>query len=142
MSLLRKYGRMITEDSYIRMPKGPVPTYAYTVFQTIRCNNIIFDFNDSFKIMGKYNVEGLENYDQDELSETDIECLNESFDENIHLSFDELTEKSHGIAWKNAIYSNVINVYQMAKEGGATQEMVQYIKHITKLKKGSSVFHG
>jgi uncharacterized phage-associated protein len=132
---LAKYGRMITKDSYIRMPKGPVPSYAYNVFQIIRSNNRIFEFNDYFKIKGKFKVEALVNYDSDELSETDIECLNESFNENINLNFDELTEKSHGLAWKNALYSDAINVYQMAKEAGASDEMVKYIKHMNMLKK-------
>ena len=139
---LAKYGRKITEDYYIKMKNGPVPTYGYNVFQIIRGNHQIIEFNNCFKVKGRFTVEALTNYDSDELSETDIECLNESFNENINLSFDELTEKSHGLAWQNAIYSDVINVYQMAKEGGASDEMIQYIKHMNKLKKANSVIHG
>lgn len=130
---LAKYGRMITEDSYIKMPNGPVPSYAYTVFQSLRANKEMFDYDSLFKIKGRYMVEGIGSFDSDELSETDIECLDESYEENAYLTFDELTEKSHDAPWHKAFDS--INIYQMAKEGGATDEMIQYIKHINKLKK-------
>ena len=53
---LAKYGRMITEDSYIKMPNGPVPSYAYTVFQSLRATKVMFDYDSLFKIKGGYMV--------------------------------------------------------------------------------------
>ncbi|WP_419868709.1 hypothetical protein [Chryseobacterium sp. CT-SW4] len=63
--------------------------------------------------------------------------LDESIKENKDLSFAILTNKSHGKAWENAVFS--LNEYSMAREGDADEDMVNYMKHMDKLKK-SSVF--
>ncbi len=130
---LAKYGRMITQDRYIKMPNGPVPSYAYSVFQFLRDGKQFSNFHNFFKISGRYQVKPLTNFDPDEFSVTDIECLDESIKENINLNFSALTDKSHDEAWNKAF--DTINIYQMAKSGGASDEMVQYIKHINKLKR-------
>lgn len=131
---LSKYGRKITEDDYVKMANGPVPSASYDVLNAVK-KNINSNFNKYFKIIGRYEVEALCTYDEDELSITDMQCLDESISENIGLTFSQLTDKSHDKAWENATFS--LNDYLIAREGGASEDMINYMKHMDKIRRTS-----
>lgn len=67
----------------------------------------------------------------DYLSKADIEEIDRSIEKNAYLPYGELREKSHGEEWNRA-YSNsgkkVMDVLGMAKDGMATNDMLDYIK--------------
>lgn len=128
---LARYGRMITEDDYIKMDNGPVPSAAYDILKNVK-ELPTSKYKNQFRVYGRYQVEALENYDEDEFSKTDLECLDESINENINLSFGQLTNKSHDDAWEYAQYS--LNVNEMAEAEGASLEMIKYINNIKTLK--------
>jgi uncharacterized phage-associated protein len=94
---LLKFGRPIFGDTYLKMQYGPVPSFV---------KNIIDENMEGWEeIVAKYNrhfVKSLKEVDLDYLSESDIECLIESIEENKNLSFKELTEKSHDSAYNKA----------------------------------------
>lgn len=127
---LTLYGMPITGDTYIAMKDGPVPSESYDIFKMIRDGSSFIrlseDYSDSFEIEGKFVAVAKKKPDTEELSETEIECLNESIEENKALNFGDLSSKSHSTAWGNAI-NNEMDVIDIANEAGANEEMIRYI---------------
>lgn len=85
----------------------------------------LFEISEDDKIIAKIN------FDEDEFSKSEIECLDNSIDEHLSKSFWYLTDKSHDAAWKDAIYS--MDNIKIAKAGGADENMVKYIMHYNEL---------
>ncbi len=117
---LVQYGRPITGDAFIKMPFGPVPSY----LRDRICNNIEPD--NSFLKNGILIIPN-EYPDEDELSQSDIECLNESIEENKSLTFFQLRDKSHQLAWNSASNSGRMDTLNIAKEGNASEGILNYI---------------
>jgi uncharacterized phage-associated protein len=132
---LTKYGNPITGDIYIAMKNGPVPSKVYDILKTVRDNvkfNVTLkELTDLFEIHGNHEVTAKVNANLDFLSESDIECLESSIEENKNLSFDELTEKSHKDAWNKASRDNELSFLDIAIEGGANNVMVSYIETVS-----------
>ncbi|MCL6103691.1 MAG: Panacea domain-containing protein, partial [Bacteroidetes bacterium] len=127
---LARYGRPITSDSYCKMVNGPVPSKIYDAVKGV-VNPTKFLSNR--ELIGKVSVNcndisPIEKPDMDQLSETDIECLHESISENAPLSFGQLTEKSHGPAWDSARKNGPILFTEIAKEGNASEFVMELIK--------------
>ncbi len=117
---LCKYGRPISCDTYNKMQYGPVPSFIKNIVdeQTIGLEEVVAKYN-------RFYIKPLQEVNLDYLSETDIECLKEAIEENKNLSFKELTEKSHDYAYNNSSW--VINYVDIAKAGGVTEEMKDFI---------------
>ena len=118
---LIRYGKPITGDAYIKMDYGPVPSYIKDKVEKNR------DPDDSVISNGIYVVAN-EYPDMDELSESDIECLDESISANRDKKFAELTRESHKQAWNEATFAGVLDPILIAKEGQVDDGMVQYIQ--------------
>lgn len=116
---LVKWGRPITGDHYIKMNYGPVPS---------NIKNII-DFSSDIQRNGNILSTVVE-YDSDELSISEINCLKESIEENRKLNFNELTEKSHDKAWNKTELNNPkgISYIEMAKVITTDENMLNYIR--------------
>jgi uncharacterized phage-associated protein len=125
---LSNYGRAIIDDKFVAMPNGPVLTDTYD-----KLSGDKFDFIER-NPEGGYMIFAKELPDMDELSESDIECLDWSIGENKHLSFGELSNKSHDSAWKkvwelrNNKNSIPMDLIDIAQAGGASDEMIDFIK--------------
>lgn len=122
---LARYGTPISGDVYIKMDKGPVPSALYDFVKHLRgarSENAseLFDMIDDKTLAAKSKP------DFDELAESYIECLEQSFEENAHLPFGELTLKSHDSAWNSA--KRKIDPIEIARVGGADNEMLKYIE--------------
>ncbi len=128
---LTYYGVPITGDFYIAMKNGPVPSKSYEIFKVVRGDSawVSSDFNyqEWFEIEKNHFVVAKKKCDIEELSESNIECLTESIQENSNLNFDQLSDKSHKTAWNNAI-DNEMDTIDIAQEGGANEEMLKYIR--------------
>ncbi len=94
---LKQYGRSITGDTYIAMNYGPVPSALYDMIKgncspelrvLTKCENGFFDISRKC--------------DREFLSESDVEFLQKSMDENASLSFPSLVQKSRASAWNSA----------------------------------------
>ncbi|MDR1259078.1 MAG: SocA family protein [Tannerellaceae bacterium] len=125
---LSQYGRSIVDDKFVAMQNGPVLTNTYSKLRTDK-----FDFVERNPEEG-YMLFAKELPDMDELSISDIECLDCSIKENKNLTFKALSDKSHDSAWqiawdsrngKNSVYMDLIEI---ARAGGASDEMIDYIK--------------
>lgn len=126
------YGRPITGDRYIAMQAGPVPSLIYGTLQFLRGDNSPFtptrDLSNYFDIVGSHHVKLKEpSYNIEMLSESEIECLDESITENKNLPFITLKNKSHDTAWDAADENDSISMFEIAKSGGANEDMLTYI---------------
>lgn len=134
---LVKYGKTITNDVYAAMENGPVPSLAYDLVKYARGKHKV---SDNFKeavslinIQNHYQVTAVGDVDLEWLSETERECLDESFEENKGLSFGQLSDKSHDSAWKSA--RHWMDKLKIAEAGGAESPMIQYIASKQELEK-------
>ena len=130
---LVKYGRPIVGDHYVAMDHGPVPSKIYDILKTIRGDSVFEDskgYGDFIDVKGRYAYPKQEP-DMDSFSESDIECINESLEENQHLDFATLREKSHGNAHKRATKDDKISYRAMAKEAGADDAILAYMRTIS-----------
>ncbi|MBI9056824.1 MAG: SocA family protein [Labilibaculum sp.] len=127
---LAQYGRPVIGDRYIAMKNGPVPSKIYDAIKSVAEPSSMYSFElfDSAIKTSNIFIEAKLGPDMDELSKSDITCLLESIKENSGLSFHQLTDKSHGLAWQKACTNNDISVKLMAREAGADIEMEAYIK--------------
>ena len=132
---LSKYGRTITGDRFIAMKDGPVPSNIYDIFKVIRGDSIFttdIDFSKEFEVKFKHYIHMLnKDFDMEIFSESEIECLSDSINENKDLSFGILRDKSHDKAWGAASRDNDISIFDIAKAGGANEELLKYISITT-----------
>lgn len=126
---LANYGLPITGDFYIAMKDGPVPSELYDIFKSLRGDSFFSnpEFQEFFEVRSRYFIKAIQKPDTEELAESNIECLLESVEENRHLNFTALKNKSHQKAWDNA-QNDEMSIYDIAEEGGASPEMLKYIQ--------------
>lgn len=126
------YGVPITGDLFIAMENGPVPSNIYDFFKSIRQASALEKniFNEFFSVEGRFHISLKTTPDFSYLSKSDIECLDFSITENNELNFKTLTTKSHDGAYKMADLNNEISFIEMAKDGGADEKTINYIKSI------------
>jgi uncharacterized phage-associated protein len=130
---LVKYGRPIMGDHYIAMKDGPVPTRIYDIIKIIRGDSLLpnlRNFDKYFEIIGQKLIKPLQQPEMESFADSDIECLNESIEENKNLSFNALKDKSHDNAYKKAIRNDKISFNDIALVGGAKEDMLKYIKNV------------
>ena len=128
------YGRTILGDEYVPMEYGPVPSAIYNAVKMINNDNTDYklfsqqlhlSIKDGYRVILSSTMP-----DMDELSCSDIECLDASIMENKALGFDELCKKSHKLAWSTAAEKGLprIRIEDIAKEAGANDDFIKYIK--------------
>lgn len=125
------YGRPISGDYYVAMRHGPVPSTMYDMLKSARgdANFIKNDFLlEHVEVFSNHYIKAKSSPDMDALSETDLECLNDSIKENYKKDFNELQDKSHGVAWEKSDENDKMRLEDIAEEGGADREMIEYIK--------------
>jgi hypothetical protein len=112
------------------MEYGPVPSNIYDVLKRLRSTDKSFDLgsmDDLFEING-YCIIPKQDADLEELSESEIDCIDESIKDNINLTFGQLTDKSHDAAYTAAEQNTMISYEDMAKTGGANEELISYMR--------------
>ena len=124
-------GDLIVNDSYIAMKNGPVPATIYDLFKGIRGDGFRDEryeiFYNSFKVDEAGYFVPLEFPDMDFISEASVASIDESIIENRDLDSYVLSTKSHDYAWTNADKYDKIDFVDIAKAGGASNEMIDYI---------------
>lgn len=128
MDHLTKYGKTISGDKYIAMQWGPVPS---KIYDELKPNFLAFvrkKLHKYFEVK-KPKVQALVPFDPEELSISEIECLDIAIEEIKGLDFKERSAKSHGFAWTNTKTNQPISQIDMAKEKEADEEMIAYINN-------------
>lgn len=136
---LSKYGRSITGDTYIAMQYGPVPSCVDDILKALRGDSF-FSSNDSITELKNYLffenrfiIRGLKIPDLDELSVSDIECLDFAINLCRSKNFAELTAFSHGVAWNNTRPDREMSIKDILREAGDEEAYVEYIADNIKL---------
>ena len=129
---IARYGRPIIADNFYALPKGPIPTFLYDALKHSHKSE-----EEKLATEGLYNPVEEEYYvlktskepDMDELSESEVECLDNAISKYKDMPENELSARSHGPAWKEHCQSHGrMNELSIAKEGGANEAMLDYIK--------------
>ena len=114
---LWRYGRMITGDDYTAMEKGPVPSHTYDLMKCVRGEPKIMDGADlASRALGygpSHRVMNKEAPDMDELSRSDVECLDEIIRICKMHGWTAVRDLSHDDAWK----SNRKKLFGFSKTG-------------------------
>ena len=130
---LSRYGRSITGDTYIAMAYGPVPSKIEDIFKAVRGDSFFSycadDIKTYFDFKNKYCLSLKKEADLDYLSESDIECLNHAISKCKDLSFGELTELSHDMAWNNTQRDRAMSVKDILREVGDSEDYANYIAY-------------
>ena len=87
------------------MKHGPVPSATYDILKYVRGDQTICHAEHAKSLLSihhRFHISIQRDADIDEFSDSDIECLEKSIVENGHLSFEELTEKSHDLIYDAA----------------------------------------
>ncbi|MDR1121209.1 MAG: SocA family protein [Dysgonamonadaceae bacterium] len=125
------YGRAITGDTYIAMPDGPVPSNIYDIFKSVRGDGFYKDngkFSEHFSVADWDLIRPKHDADLDELSVSDVECIDHSIKLYGSLSWDEIREKSHDYAWRATTLGRPVTYDNILREQGATDEFIDYVK--------------
>jgi len=118
---LSKYGRPVIGDTYVKMNYGPVPSYVKNIVD----GNIDI-LSKKIEVYDDMFIRPLAEPNLDFLSESDLECLIESINENRNLSFKQLTDKSHDYAWNNATWQ--MDYEDILKAVCNDEKMLQYVQ--------------
>ncbi|OQY47381.1 MAG: hypothetical protein DRR08_31135 [Candidatus Parabeggiatoa sp. nov. 2] len=113
---LEKYGRSICGDSYIAMKHGPVPSCTYDILKSVRgdgLSSVVQQAKRSLTVETGSVVKPLREANLDELSLSDLTCLDKAIKEYGALSFEELTQLSHDNAWESADENEFIELEQI-----------------------------
>ena len=129
---LSKYGRSITGDTYIAMNYGPVPSNVEDIFKAVRGDSFFAPYaesirKDNFDFINKFIIRAKRAADLDYLSESDLECLDFAINKCKNLTFEQLTELSHDLAWNNTRRDRAISVKDILRELGDDEEYVDFI---------------
>lgn len=116
---LVKYGRQIIEEIYEKHPLWPVPI--------LNCKPLI-DRGDGLQREGDL-LKATEQPDLEELSKSDLECLNWSIGQNKNKDARQLFADSCKEAYHNKTETGLIETLDMAMEGKAEKSMMEYIKN-------------
>lgn len=119
---LEQYGRLICDDTYIAMEYGPVPSGVYDM---MRHGGIVYD--DSFMKQG-YVIKSVRNPDLDELSDSDIACLEAAIQQFGDYSFGQLVDITHqDSAWINAPQNGEMTIEDIVKMLDQSDGLLEYI---------------
>lgn len=126
-------GKMISDNTYVRMPWGPVPSELDYLLEALRCDGAQTTYfgrpvSSILKTEGNNHVIALEAPDTRFLSRFNIECLQYGLEVCKGLDFGERTRITHDFAWDQAQKNGVALVKQnIAIAGGAQQDCLDYI---------------
>lgn len=136
---LSKYGRSITGDTYIAMQFGPVPSCVDDMLKALRGDSF-FSASDEIKPLkacmvfeNRFIIRSLKSPDMDELSASDVECLDYAISICKDKNFAELTAYSHGLAWNNTQRDRAMSVKDILREAGDEEAYVEFIADNLKL---------
>lgn len=123
---LDRYGRLISDDNYVAMKHGPVPSAIYDLMKKNPFRGIDKLSEGIFDLEG-YIVRPLRQPDKEYLSKSEVECLDETLSEYGRMNFGELSKESHRDAWKEADENDAIKLEDMINMLPHRDELKQHI---------------
>lgn len=126
---LAKWGDRITSDDFYALPHGPVPTRIYDGLKAVKEGKGGF-LADVLTVGSESpRVTALREANSDYLSKSEIEALDSAIAKNIVKSFSELEQMTHDEYYFKALENGrKMSVEDIARSGGASEQMVQFIR--------------
>ena len=133
---LAKWGHRMIADDFCALDYGPVPSQLYNAIKVLDNpnSNLASELQVSMKFAGADAPNVMiakEPADMDYISASEKEALDKSIMENASLTFKQLKEKSHDIAWQEAFSrkrSSKLSLVKMAEAVHADTATLEYIK--------------
>lgn len=131
---LQRYGRFMFGDDYSAMEWGPVPSNSYDIVKYVRGDRPhcrIERAREAFKMSGNDFIL-LRAPDLDELSKTEVSCLDEAIAEQGRNDFAGFKRITHDAAWRAAWRaatkgSAPIAIESIASQLPRAQELIQHL---------------
>ncbi|MGN0280878.1 MAG: Panacea domain-containing protein [Prevotella sp.] len=133
---LNQYGVTITGDTYIAMEAGPVPTKTYDIFKIVRGDSYMQDTKNLGRFFAVSNwmfIHPLQKANVDDIAPTERQVIDDVIDRYGDMSYDEIKEKSHDVAWRSTARDYPISFENMAMEAGMDEEDISYLEESAKL---------
>lgn len=128
---LADWGRPITGDTYIAMESGPVPSRLYDMLKIVRGDSYLPDMEGLgkyFQVENWMYVHPLQDADLNKLSASEQEAMSEAIEKYATLSYDEIKEKSHDVAWRCTARDFSISWDNIAREAGLDEVEVACLR--------------
>ena len=135
---LVEWGTLITGDTYIAMEAGPVPSRVYDMFKIVRGDAYSQDtegLGEMFAVEDWMYVVPKRDADMGKLSASDVESLQWALDTYGNMTYKEIKEKSHDVAWSATAKDYAISVESIAREAGLDSEDIEYIEEHVQLQR-------
>ncbi len=125
---LEQFGRFICGETYVAMPKGPVPSNVYAIMKAAESSE-----QDGFVVENNHHVKPLREADLDKLSDSDIECLDKILDLYGNAPYWVKDQASHDAAYweawnkrgdKNSIPMSVESIAHLLED---SEELIDYL---------------
>lgn len=129
---LQEYGRLICGDRYIAMEYGPVPSAIYHMMKVSagqdRIDPDIDDFIlEAFMVTNGRYITPKRKAETGFLSESEMECIQETVNDYGQKSFGELTDITHDSAWQVTGHNQPIELLDIAKTLPNADEIISYL---------------
>lgn len=130
---LSRFGRSITGDSYIKMEWGPVPTCVYDLLKAVRGDSYFAAQvenirNNMFHFVNQKDIQSTSAPDMDYLSQSEVDILDKYISQFKDLTFQQVSELSHGFAWSNTKRYGEISVRDRLTELGDNDGYIDFIE--------------
>ena len=128
---LADWGRPITGDTYIAMEAGPVPSRLYDMLKIVRGDSYLPDMEGLgkyFQVENWMYVRPLQDADLNKLSANEQEAMSKAIEKYAALSYDEIKEKSHDVAWRSTARDFSISWDNIAREAGLDEVEVACLR--------------
>ncbi len=137
---LEQFGKPIFNHTYTKLPRGPVPTWLYSIIRTKISGSFDYDFEDEVKVFNKFIAteeiqwdEGtkviftkLKEFDKKYFSKSQIKILMQVSEEFKNISASAISELSHETnAWKSVDFNEIITYESMVDD----EEISKYIAY-------------
>ena len=135
---LNQYGVTITGDTYIAMEAGPVPTKTYDMFKIVRGDSYMQDLKNLGRFFSVSNwmfIQPLQKANMDDIAPSEKQVIDAMIDLYGNLSYDEIKEKSHDVAWRSTARDYPISFENIALEAGMDEDDISYLEESAKLQK-------
>lgn len=131
---LAEYGRLIFGDSYVAMKHGPVPSETYDMLKAVRGDGwtkFMEEAKSAFEVKGKKEVIPIRLPDLNVFSESDLECLQKTFEIYGKMTFRELTDITHDQAWESVDENDLIELEQIIATLPNSEVLLDHIQNTT-----------
>lgn len=133
-------GVPLFKDVIYALPFGPVPSDIYNILKIARGDQQEKSYHEHDGLLDVATAIGFESErffskekpDMDYLSPSDVEAINLAIQKVAAMSFDEIVKDTHSEEWDRVFHSKkrnkVMDNLNIAKEGNASPEMLDYLK--------------